>query len=599
MRILWLMVGVVALQQVAFGQLPSTVAVHPIQTTDSAGGFHPSAATLDDRGNLVTPGSVSAQSVNGVLDATKFPGTDIGAKVNAAAATCKRDGACRIAIPPGGELTFQTTIEFVPNMTLECTRAGSAGEYAVDASAASAAALRYTGNGTAVDFKGSASATLKGCSFDAGTASTVVQVSGSNARVEDIYINGGVIRSKLIHVTAGASGAKITGANLFNFQGDAIYVDGSLDTYIGDVRAYAYKDSRSHLPNATSRSLVIDSGTGGVTVQNFKGGASGLHGLVIQSTIAGQNAPTWIWLDDFESDCSNGDGWVFDASLKTASIGFTATKSWAAGAGLNCDAGGVVNKLANGIRISGGSSIHLTAGSFIRSNAANGVLIEGDHADIEIADSSIYSNNVAGNAMAYGVYVPGHVSHLKIQGDTITDNVEGGGNQQYGIDVADAGDADVIVTGNTLGGNVAGPLKVPCVAGFITANNTNGRNAVPNCLGGSIANSDASGQLQMTLQNLSAAPSSNKAVGMLALGMDTQGTVKDVGSAGWFNTDENYVGDRYVIQTRSADRVLPFITFGDPVAPTNSCAAGTWSATQDGKLSFCRNGRWEAVIAAP
>lgn len=162
----------------------------------------------------------------------------------------------------------------------------------------------------------------------------------------------------------------------FDFSGDGNSIDHTTDTHITDNIFYAHIDPISRLSNTTSRSLVINTLAESTHIKSFDGGYSGLHGFVVQNTLSGKTSPTWIFADDLLADCSFGSAWLFDSSLGSSEIGFTATNSWAAGAGQSCDGTPTIrNALADGVTISGGAGIYIHT-SHIRANAGNG-----DHGD--------------------------------------------------------------------------------------------------------------------------------------------------------------------------------------------------------------------------
>jgi len=424
--------------------------------------------------STVAATTVTAQSVNGLLNPLNFAGSDIGAQINAAAASCTSGSPCNIVIPPNGTLNFATTITYVPNETISCTEEGSgSGAHTV---------LNYTGSGIAINFNGANTPVLKGCSIQPGNATEAVHVSGYNPKVVDTIFQGGIAGSKVVHVTA-AQQAQIVGSSFYGFSGDALYVDNSVDTNIDGNYHYAYYSGGV---NHTSRDLVLDTAADGTTINAWKGGNSGLHGFVMQSTLTG-SAPANVFAHDLESDCSYGDTWYFDPSLAGSEVLFTAIDSWASGAGQDCtSAHNIINSSANGVHISGGDSIHIS-GSF-RASANDGILLDqatlsGDEtADISITDSKIYDNNFANNSTGSGIVASYTLNGLRIQNNTITDTIEIGGNQKYGVVVSGASNTDLIVTGNNLDGNATGPENITYSQGMIVDHNSNGStlaNAVP------------------------------------------------------------------------------------------------------------------------
>ena len=87
-------------------------------------------------GNANVTGNVTAAGVNGALNAAKFSGSDIGAKANAAFASCS--WACPVIIPAGTYSSVTTSISIPLNVT------GDAALYIQGA-------VNYTGSGCFVD----------------------------------------------------------------------------------------------------------------------------------------------------------------------------------------------------------------------------------------------------------------------------------------------------------------------------------------------------------------------------------------------------------------------------------------------------------------
>lgn len=91
------------------------------------------ATTITDAGKL------TATNFNTILDATTFPGADIGAQINAAYAACAGQQGCKITLP-AGIFSFSTPIVFGTNGQ-RISLWGQGGE---------ATELRYTGTGNAI-----------------------------------------------------------------------------------------------------------------------------------------------------------------------------------------------------------------------------------------------------------------------------------------------------------------------------------------------------------------------------------------------------------------------------------------------------------------
>jgi hypothetical protein len=61
---------------------------------------------------------VVATKVNSTTYVVPSSGTDLGAQINAAAATCTPGSQCQIVVPPGTQIQFATGIIFLPNETI-------------------------------------------------------------------------------------------------------------------------------------------------------------------------------------------------------------------------------------------------------------------------------------------------------------------------------------------------------------------------------------------------------------------------------------------------------------------------------------------------
>lgn len=402
-----------------------------------------------------------------------WPGSDIGEKINnATAAICQPDQPCHVVIPPSEPLRFSTTINFVDSMTLECTPMGESARQAKHRPPN----LQYTGTGTAVNASGSR-VVFQGCGLDVGNASTGVLLSGNNAQMSNIYLIGGIVRSKTVRMTGGDN-IQINQVTSFESQGDVVSVDNCLDCGATNVLVYGYTSTGVE-SNHTSRSLVLDSAAWGFHVTNFGGGNSGLHGLVIEDVVNPGYPPNYLFFKDFITDCSYGDGMVFDASLGASPIEAHFAQTWEAGAGDSCynPARGLLN--AAGVHISGGRGIYFEGG-WTRGNTGCGYLIDNPNAgDIKISKQMIYSNNWGNNNLsASGVCATASIDGLEVEGNTITNRLEGNGFQTYGIDISSNGGRNLVLSGNDLDGNVAGPNRYPSGASITSFGNSNGRSNI-------------------------------------------------------------------------------------------------------------------------
>jgi hypothetical protein len=411
-----------------------------------------------DTGNTPFTGNVQAPGLNSVINPFLYAGSDIGAQVNAAAASCVAGQQCHIVIPVNSQLSFSTSIVFVANETLECTRQGI-----IDNTAGSdaTAILKYTGTGTAITM-GSISGRFIGCDLllPSGSAGGIrvggTSVTAYSNHVEDASIRGGGTGTVLYHVSCpGVSGFcednHIIHTRLSDFIGVGIATDFSNDTYIIGVTEYAKAS------NATSTHVIVDSSSGGVIIDNLIGGSVGAHGFVERRTLGG-NFPSFIFANDMEMDgtSNSSECWLFDATLASANVDATFVDSWAAG----CTTG-------PGIHISGGSGIHIGGGSRIRSNGKDGILIDVTSNNAEygtiIADSYIQGNSQSA-ATFNGISITGHPGNIVIANNHINNFPEVGGQQQYALGVT--GDVEGIVfSNNDCSHNAVGCFNVPSVVG--------------------------------------------------------------------------------------------------------------------------------------
>jgi len=400
-----------------------------------------------------TPSTISSgQNAGGVLNATEFPGGDIGEQVNAAAARCTRGGACHIVIPPSGRVELTTPIVMVNAEEVECSRSG----YISDGQHAPETQLEYAGSGTAVTMGGRGD-TLRGCGLRLGEATAIgVLMGGHSNHASQITVSGGGTGTTLVRVSGAASrrdteDAHLDDSRLVNFVGTGVEIDHANDTFLTQITAYGV----SH--NISSKSLVIDSAAGGTNINDFVGGNSGLHGLVVQNTLSG-GAPTWIFANNFQADCSTGSGWLFDSTLGSAMIGATFLNSWSSGAG-GC---GPVTPGVVGIEIAGGVNIHIGGGSKIRSNSGDGVLVDGKGVNnLQIEGNLITGNGFCrqcGAAVYSGIHITAPAHTVQIVGNSLGNTFNDNENQLYGVDV-EAGVAGLIVANNLCDDNRGGCLN--------------------------------------------------------------------------------------------------------------------------------------------
>ena len=411
--------------------------------------------------------TVNAQNINGALNAAAYPGADMGAKVNAAIAACAGNNngqQCEVQIPQG-VFNHAVTINLKYGVVLRC-------------SGQETTTLSYTGSGTAINFA-AAGAQIHNCGVTLGpNAQYGLDMSGHHGIADAVYLQGGGAATTLLRIHSDIN--MVSKVRMWGILGTGIQIDHATDTYLTDINVYGVPG------NTTSQTLVVDTLTGGLQVENFSGGYSGRHGLVVRNTMPDHAAggPTWLFFRNFVADCSaGGDGWLFDSSLGSAQVGATFLDSWSAGAGKDCRTNTVVTAGAAGIRISGGRGIHIGGGSKIRANEGSGIVIDSSNAgNIQIENSFIYGNNNQNAGSAQGIDVTAWVDGLSIIGNTIGNYSYEPGYQQYGIKISQGGAANLILTNNNLSGNTAGAILNPASpAQYVQIGNTNtGGGAPPN-----------------------------------------------------------------------------------------------------------------------
>ncbi|MGC2109037.1 MAG: right-handed parallel beta-helix repeat-containing protein [Candidatus Korobacteraceae bacterium] len=398
----------------------------------------------------ITTSFLQATTVNGVLYASDFPGNDLGAQVMAAISTCS--SGCTILLPKG-RFDVSTPIVLRTGVTLVGQGTG-------------ATALNWVGssNVAPIEIRYAMRSRLQGFALNRNNSTTMapaIEVFGGwDTRIDDIWCtaNWGVWQEYVgfqgcVWITgtdqAPSCLTRLTNSRLENYAGYSVKVDHAVDTYFVSLSSYSYPG------NTTADGLVIDTAVGGFHADMFSCGR-GKHCLVVQNTLGG-TVPHWLYFNEFEADTTTGgDGILFDKSLGKDPVATVFTSSWSGGAGLN-DTGGIITPSANGIRIAGGSSI--TWEGRIRRNAANGVLISSNTSSfITLHNSQIYANNLANSGDGHGIYISGATTHISISDNDITNSLDYGGQQRYGIKVGRVRADQLRIVNNDLTNNVTASL---------------------------------------------------------------------------------------------------------------------------------------------
>lgn len=421
-----------------------TILAATIFTTVAFGQTSPSAPPkADDQiPNPTTPSQ-------GILNTKDYAGGDIGAQINAAAAQCRKANPCHIVIPPSEPLVLTTPIVIGDAEELECSHSGYVGSGKDEV----VSQLEYDGTGIAVTMSGRGNS-LIGCGLRLGSSAAVgIWMSGHSNRVSQITVSGGGTGTTLVRISGrDTEDTHLEDSRLVNFVGTGVEVDHANDTFLSQITAYGVPHNR------TGRTLVIDSGAGGTNINDFVGGASGLHGLLIQNTLGG-GAPTWIFAQNFQVDCSTGSGWLFDATLGSSMLGATFLNSWSSGAG-GCNEK-VIPGIA-GIEIAGGVNIHIGGGSKIRANSGDGILIDGKGVNnLQIEGNLITGNGFCtqcGAAVYSGVHITAPAHAVQIVGNSLGNTFNANENQLYGVNL-EAGVSGLIVANNLCDDNRGGCIN--------------------------------------------------------------------------------------------------------------------------------------------
>lgn len=487
----------------------------------------------------ITPNTGDFNILNGSRNAITFTGSDLGAQINSAIASCTGATNCPVYIQQG-TYNITSTINFANGVVLECAGPKTT-------------MLNYTGSGWLAMMSGVFDVQVRNCGITLQSSALGAILVANNGTVgsgritiADNYFTGGSATSYWVKNTSTAALNNV----LFYFQnnvgdslsGYGVWIDHSVDNTLSRNTIYG-------TPNGTTaHPLVLDSGADGTYIETYAGGASGKVGLtvsnkhnlttttgsispgssisipvadstvcavglhptiidvagtfegllissipdgthVVVSTVANSHAagsglqcgqgPLWIFADDVIMDCAHDDGWLFDSSLNygeggVLGSGFNFTNSWAAGAGLNCYTTGIANPNGNGIHISGGHAINIS-GTKIRSNTANGILIDNTflatNANISItAGNQISGNNMSNTAGNDGIKVTTNLFGINVGGNRITNDLDNG-FQNYAFETTGTGGGSIDFSNNICLNNTLGCYKFATPVGYYTAIN--------------------------------------------------------------------------------------------------------------------------------
>jgi hypothetical protein len=156
-----------------------------------------------------------------------------------------------------------------------------------------------------------------------GSAAAGIVMGGYSNHADDVGVRGGGTGTILVHISGSATEDNhLENSRLSDFVGTGVAIDHANDTFLTNIIAYG------RASNTTSTTLLVDSAAGGVIVDNFVGGNSGLHGFWERYYLGG-NYPTFIFANNFECDLAVSDCLLFDSTLGRANVDATFVNSWA------------------------------------------------------------------------------------------------------------------------------------------------------------------------------------------------------------------------------------------------------------------------------
>jgi hypothetical protein len=371
-------------------------------------------------------------------------GGDLGAWINAAAATCTTALECTIDIPPTAQTTITTPIVYVNNETIQCPASNQVNN---NRSPNSNSQLVYNGTGTAITMH-AFGGRLVGCDLLLGSSvNTGIDIAGYSNWVRDagVRVSGSSTTTTLIHIgNAGipTEDCHVADSRLSNFSGFGITIDHANDTFLTNDTIYGAS------PNTTSTSILLDSAATGTQMDNIVGGSSGKNFLKVQYTMGG-NFPLYVFAHNTQCDIPAGDCYLFDSSLGGALLDYTFLNCWAAGAG------------GSGIHISGGSGLRFE-GCIVRENGKDGFTLDNASSNGIFIDHNLIEGNNQSNSAFNGITVSAHVNALSVTGNIIQNFPETGGNQGYAFSTSSDIEG-LIFANNFCSNNVTGCANLSSV----------------------------------------------------------------------------------------------------------------------------------------
>jgi len=427
-------------------------------------------------GQTIAPAAVNAQSLNGVANPLMYPGADLCAQINAAAQALSSLHTIKI---PAGNYTCANNIEALP--------------YGVNLEGESSGAVKITLNGSGVGLDTAGFNVIRNLTLVCGTSVTdCVRLRGSVVTLDGFYISGGGASSKLVHIAAFNSSVlsgivRVKNGQWRTYLGTALYIDHAIDVHLDDLEILNSGGA------TTPRAIVIDTSTSGVYAKKIVSNNSGAGALLVISSTTGSGeynqTPKFLFFDQLIADMSSGgDAIKFDSTLGSNVLYAEFMNSWAAGAGMNGSLG-VVSASANGLGIYGGTGIRWSGR--LRSNANNGVYVNGANVAYLDITGFITGNNVANNADGHGVYIASASPGIRVHDCTAGNVIDTSGHQRYGVKVGAVAAAQFMLRDCQLTNNISGGYLIQDTAGFSARGNDSGGS------GGSASGDYLNGPLQV------------------------------------------------------------------------------------------------------
>jgi hypothetical protein len=192
--------------------------------------------------------------------------------------------------------------------------------------------------------------------------------------------------------------------------------------------------------------LVLGHDSSGIYPTNVSCLASG---VAFENDKVGGVPPHYVEAHNVLADTAQiGAGYYFDASLSTYPFILDCSNCWAAGSS------------GSGVVIAGGVGITFTGGR-VRGNNCSGFLISGaSSGGHNITGVAIQGNNISNASGCHGINVSSTTSGSNVfAANNIGNDIDVGGYQRYGINIATGGGSNTVIAGNSMVSNVTGAIN--------------------------------------------------------------------------------------------------------------------------------------------